>query len=206
MVDEVELQRERSIAVRQRVRRQPARRDVERDAPAVIDRRRLRQRDLADHLRPHVQRRVGVLPRVVRQGGPEIVAHRCIIRRTADFIVRRVPLRQLAHSSRASCVRRWLLASGPRVDGSTGEPVWPHSRRMYGQHRGDLIVGQGVAERRHQNRPGPSLPVQQDPDRHAGTRQRELRSDERRRDPVQTAAVRLDDRRRRGSDRPRDPR
>ena len=52
---------------------QPARRDQQRHAPGVVERRRLRQRDLADDLRPHVQRGVGVLPLVVWQGRPLFV-------------------------------------------------------------------------------------------------------------------------------------
>ena len=44
-------------------------------AQRVIERRRQRQRDLADDLRPHVQRRVGVLPASYGSARPTFVCH-----------------------------------------------------------------------------------------------------------------------------------
>ena len=41
----------------------------------MVDQRRLREPDLADDLRPHVQRRQGVLPVFQDEGGPGIVRH-----------------------------------------------------------------------------------------------------------------------------------
>ena len=75
VVDEVELDHERAPAMRQRPRGKTTRGDLQRDRPRMIDRRRLRERDLPDHLRPHVERRVGVLPSVVRQSRPWFVVH-----------------------------------------------------------------------------------------------------------------------------------
>ena len=46
----------------------------------MIERRRQRERNLADHLGPHVQRCVGVFPGFVRQRGPALVAHPLMIR------------------------------------------------------------------------------------------------------------------------------
>ena len=45
----------------------------------MVQRRRLRQRDLADHLRPQVQRGVGILPPSYGSAGPAIDAHTVII-------------------------------------------------------------------------------------------------------------------------------
>ena len=72
MIDEVELDGERARAVRQRPRRQSARRDLQRNAPRMIQTRRTRQRHLAHDLHPHVQRGIGVLPLVVREGRPQV--------------------------------------------------------------------------------------------------------------------------------------
>ena len=66
VVEEVEVELERAVAVRHRRRRHPAHRQVERYVPELILRRAQRQAQLADHLRVHVQRRVGVLPRGAR--------------------------------------------------------------------------------------------------------------------------------------------
>ena len=75
VIDEVELHGERAIAVGERPRGESARRDLERDRPGVVERRRLGEGDLADDLRPHVERGVGVLPRVVGERRPGIVLH-----------------------------------------------------------------------------------------------------------------------------------
>ena len=75
MVDEVELHGERAIAVGQRPRREAARRHLKRDGPGVVERRRLGERHLADDLRPHVQRGVGVFPGVVGERRPGFVGH-----------------------------------------------------------------------------------------------------------------------------------
>ena len=69
------------VAVRQRSRREPARGHLQGDAPRVVERRRLRERHLADDLQPQVQRRVGVLPGVVGEGRPALVRHGRIIAR-----------------------------------------------------------------------------------------------------------------------------
>ena len=78
MVDEIEVDLERSRTVRHRRRRQSARRDVERHMPGMIEPGRFGQPDLADDLGPELQRRTGVTPRRRRQFRPRavrIVAH-----------------------------------------------------------------------------------------------------------------------------------
>ena len=55
MVDEVELHVEDRSAVRDGARGQAARADVQRHLPPVVDQRHVRQADLTDDLRPHVQ-------------------------------------------------------------------------------------------------------------------------------------------------------
>ena len=52
---EVEIDAERAIAVGDGAGRHPARRDVERDVPGVVEPGRLGHAYLADDLRPHVQ-------------------------------------------------------------------------------------------------------------------------------------------------------
>ena len=76
MVDEVEIDLNNPRAVRHRRRGEPAGRDVERHAPPVADHRRERQSDFPDDLHPHVERRIGLSPRVQRQVGPDF----CIAR------------------------------------------------------------------------------------------------------------------------------
>src|SRR5262245_37840275 len=75
MIDEVEGHAEGAVSVVQRACRQAARRHVERDTPAVVDGGGARECDFAHDLRPHVQRRIRVLPGVVRQGGPTLRRH-----------------------------------------------------------------------------------------------------------------------------------
>ena len=76
--DEVEIDLERLAAERDRRGAEPARGDVQRHLPAVVEPRRQREADLADNLRPKLQRGRGVPPlgmielrpeRAVRHGG-----------------------------------------------------------------------------------------------------------------------------------------
>src|SRR6185437_12004663 len=62
MVDEVEVDLEDLAADRDRRGAEPARRDVERDLPAMVDPRRQLQPDLADDLRPELQGRGRLAP------------------------------------------------------------------------------------------------------------------------------------------------
>src|SRR3954452_17134651 len=71
VADEVELELEDLAADRNRRGSEPARRDVERNLPAVVGPRRQRQPDLADDLRPELQGRGRLAPRRIRQSGPE---------------------------------------------------------------------------------------------------------------------------------------
>ena len=57
-------------AMRDRRRRQAARRDVERHVPGVVHPRRLHEPHLAHDLRPQVERGAGVMPRVEGKCGP----------------------------------------------------------------------------------------------------------------------------------------
>ena len=66
VVDEVEVDLKRAQPLRNRGRRQSARGDVEGAVPPVIDRRALPEPNLADDLRPHVQGRTRVGPRLER--------------------------------------------------------------------------------------------------------------------------------------------
>src|SRR5689334_21801187 len=70
MVHEVEFDVEDAAAIRNRRGRESARTDVERGLPPVILMRAERQPDLADDLRPHVQRRTRRFPRLELQRGP----------------------------------------------------------------------------------------------------------------------------------------
>ena len=72
VIEEIEFHFERTILVRHRQCRQPASRDVERDVPPVIHERHSCKPDLSDDLRPHVERRIGVLPIVQSQRGPYV--------------------------------------------------------------------------------------------------------------------------------------
>src|SRR5450756_1529696 len=78
MIDEVEVDLEAAHAVWNGRRRQPARGDIERDMPGMIEPRRAREPDLADDLGPQVQRFVSLPPRRERQfrpGGLMRLAH-----------------------------------------------------------------------------------------------------------------------------------
>ena len=59
MIDEIEIDLERSRTIRHRRRRQSARRDVERHMPGMIEPGRSGQPNLADDLGPELQRRTG---------------------------------------------------------------------------------------------------------------------------------------------------
>src|SRR5579871_528073 len=72
MVDEVEVDLEGATPIGNRRRRQPARRQVQRHMPGVVQPRRLRQPYLADDLRPKMKRLAGVLPVRVMQLGPPV--------------------------------------------------------------------------------------------------------------------------------------
>src|ERR1700686_1154686 len=58
VIDEVELNLKYALAVRDRRRCQSSGIDVERDFPPMIDVRGQSQSDFADHLGPHMQRRI----------------------------------------------------------------------------------------------------------------------------------------------------
>ena len=90
----IEIDLERARAVRNRPGGQPARGDVERDVPGMIEPGRARQPDLADNLRPQLQRRGGVRPGGVRQFGPAVgrCCHDAIMQRAARCGNRASPL------------------------------------------------------------------------------------------------------------------
>ena len=62
MVDEIEIYLQRAAPPGHRRGGEPARGDIEGNAPPVIDPRRQREPDLADHLRPQMQGRAGIGP------------------------------------------------------------------------------------------------------------------------------------------------
>jgi len=76
VVDEIELDREPAGVVIQGPGDQPARTDLQRDTPRVIQWRRRLDGDLADDLRPHVQRLVSLAPFVEGERGPRRVMFR----------------------------------------------------------------------------------------------------------------------------------
>ena len=76
MIDEVEVDLEPAVTVRDRRRRQAPRRHVQRDVPPVVERRREGQPHLADDLGPHVQRGDRGLPVPPRQLRPRTVGGR----------------------------------------------------------------------------------------------------------------------------------
>ena len=88
----------------------PRARDIERHVPGMIEPGRERQPDLADDLRPQVQRRIGVAPRRGRQFRPRglrNVAHAELAERGEGWIVSRIvtSVSRLVHS-RQRCVPR----------------------------------------------------------------------------------------------------
>ena len=111
VIDEIELDGERVSAVRQQVRGQAAAGDGECHRPCMVDRRCLRERNFPDDLQPHVQRRVGLFPSLVRQSRPPGSGHpasvSCVARRNdlapgesmlGSIRVRRFPVvRQRSH-------------------------------------------------------------------------------------------------------------
>jgi hypothetical protein len=76
MRNEVEFHAQEAGPVRQTRGRQTARRQMQRHPPGMVDWRRQRHGNLAHHLRPHVQRRVGIAPLIERQCRPGLVACR----------------------------------------------------------------------------------------------------------------------------------
>ena len=76
VVDEVEDDRQGAVPVSERRRREASRGHLERDVPVVIDERGQREADLAHDLRPHVERREGVLPGFEGQRGPGFAGRR----------------------------------------------------------------------------------------------------------------------------------
>ena len=72
VIDEIELNAEGTITVRERARGETAGRYLHSNAPGMIERRCLSKRDFADDLRPHMQRRVGIFPGFVRQRRPQL--------------------------------------------------------------------------------------------------------------------------------------
>ncbi len=74
VIDEIEVDLKDSVPVGNRRGRQPSRGDVERAVPPMIDRRALPESNLADDLRPHVERRAGVGPAFEWQRRPELIA------------------------------------------------------------------------------------------------------------------------------------
>ena len=76
VLDKVEIDLKGARAMGDRRRRKATGGDVERHLPPVIDHLGLRQADLADDLRPHVQRGAGFIPGRRRQARP-ILGARC---------------------------------------------------------------------------------------------------------------------------------
>src|SRR5580704_7451690 len=70
MIQKIELYLEIPGAIRNRRSRKPARGDIERHMPGMVEPGRERQPDLADDLGPQLQRRGGVAPRRGRQFRP----------------------------------------------------------------------------------------------------------------------------------------
>src|SRR6266403_9560 len=70
VIDQVKVDLKAIETVRYWGGRQPARGDVERDMPGMIEPRRARQANLADDLGPQVQRRIGLAPCRGRQFRP----------------------------------------------------------------------------------------------------------------------------------------
>ena len=79
--DEVEVDLEGPCPVRDRRRGEPARRHVEGDVPRVIDPRGLGEAELAHDLRPHVERRIGLLPVGERKARPRLACSHDDLRR-----------------------------------------------------------------------------------------------------------------------------
>ena len=74
VVDEVEVDLEGPIAIRNRRGRKPARRNVQRGVPEVINRRAQRESNLADNLALHMKRRISVFPLLQGQAWPRFGA------------------------------------------------------------------------------------------------------------------------------------
>ena len=70
MVDEIEIDLKTARAVRDQRGGQASAGHVQRNVPPMVDRRRVREPDLADDLRPKMQRGTGVRPFRERQFGP----------------------------------------------------------------------------------------------------------------------------------------
>src|SRR5579885_505140 len=101
VVEEIDINAEASIRVRNRRSGETAGRDIERHVPPMILKRRQSQARLADDLRPQVQRVAGVFPGVERQRRP--IAHlptRC------ERLVLFSP--QMNSINSVSGIRRWL--------------------------------------------------------------------------------------------------
>ena len=62
VIDEVEFHFEMAVAIRHHRRIEPARTEIERHVPPMVDQRRQFEADLSHDLRPHVECGVGVLP------------------------------------------------------------------------------------------------------------------------------------------------
>ena len=60
--DEIEIELKAAIAVGDERGGKAAWRRIKHDVPGLIEPRRLREADLADDLRPQMQRRIGILP------------------------------------------------------------------------------------------------------------------------------------------------
>ncbi len=75
VIDKVELDLEDAILVVHGRSGQAARRNIKRDIPPMIDERRCCHSDLPDDLRPHVQRRQGVLPVFQDKKRPGLIGH-----------------------------------------------------------------------------------------------------------------------------------
>src|SRR5262245_9450272 len=70
VVQKIEIELEGPFAVRDGRRGQTSRPKVKNNVPGMIEPGRLREADLADNLRPQLQRGAGVLPGLVRQFRP----------------------------------------------------------------------------------------------------------------------------------------
>jgi hypothetical protein len=75
MIDKIEFDLVGAIAVRHRRGRQTVRRNIKRDVPPMIDKRRLGEPNLPDNLRPRMEGRKRVLPLFKNQSGPGVLCH-----------------------------------------------------------------------------------------------------------------------------------
>src|SRR5476649_2928968 len=92
MIDEVEVDLECPDAVGDRRGRQPARGDVKRNMPGMVQPGRAHQTNLADDLAPQMQRRIGLAPRGGGQFRPWNL--RCVTQASPQWVVIAFPLHE----------------------------------------------------------------------------------------------------------------